>query len=105
MEVTVKQGMISVFSMKFDLCSAKRKPDLLKISMAMIGLPSKCPISKDSVFCMDVSKPYVKLTDMSVKFLEMFQKSSSKEATIRINITHDTGFSCFESDHRIIIKN
>ena len=72
----MKQGMTSDFSMNFDLCSAKQKPDLLKISMAMISLPSTCPISKDSVFCIDKTKPYVKLSNMSVKFLEMFQKSS-----------------------------
>jgi hypothetical protein len=102
MEITIQLEGTIVFNKIIDVCDKKPKPELVKPHFAIIGIPTRCPITKNFVFCNDASKPLVKFSDSAAKFFGFFMSLNAQGVTIRVNITHDTGSSCFEAEHKVI---
>jgi hypothetical protein len=93
-----------MFEKTVTLCNNKQKHDMIKANMAFFGVPPRCPVTKNSIFCYDGNKPVLKFSETSQKLFKMFIQSNTKEASIKINITHNTGNSCFEVEHSMIKK-
>jgi hypothetical protein len=85
-----------------NLCDNKKKPDMIKANLAIFAVPPRCPVTKSSTFCNDGSKTVMKFSEASQKLFEMFVMY--KEVIIKMNITHDTGNSCIEAEHKVIRK-
>jgi hypothetical protein len=84
-----------------ELCDKKQKPEVLKLNMAMMGIPQKCP-KQNLTYCYDGAK-LLSLSSVSRRFLPLFYKSSS--AVIKLMIKTDLGSSCFEAEHKIVKIN
>jgi hypothetical protein len=104
MEFNVKQGSLSVFEKKVNLCDNKQKHDMIKSNLIIFGIPLRCPIIKAKTHCYDGSKIAMKFSAASQRLFTMFLQSNTKEVNIKLNITHDTGNSCFEAEHSMTKK-
>lgn len=99
-EITGKQGPLTVLNKTVDLCN-KKQSDMVKIILADLGIPLGCPINKSTVFCYNASQPVLKLSETTRKLTEM-TKQSSEGGVLKVNIKHDSGTSCFEANLRAI---
>ncbi|CRK93646.1 CLUMA_CG007175, isoform A [Clunio marinus] len=90
LEIEIFVEQLRVLNMKQDLCSKKPIPDHMRACAALWGIPLKCPINQNEIFCYKGKKS--KFTNLRVlKFLAQY--SSFKVLT---KISHDTGDSCLE---------
>lgn len=87
-----------LFEAKYDLCSSKPKPELIRMNIAGSAFPNRCPLTQETIFCYNGSKIFT-LSDGTQKILTLF--SMSKGSKMKISIEHDTGFSCFEADTKV----
>lgn len=98
LQVTVTIGSIDFSRQTFDICNNVTLPELMKVNLIALGVPTTCPVTKSSVFCYKGDKQF-KLTKASQRVLKMF--AVTKKAKVRFNFKHDTGTSCFESNAEI----
>ena len=94
MEMTVKQDAMILYQSKVNLCDKKEKMDMLKMSLAVCGVPDSCPIKTNSTFRRTNVK-MGKFSDSTKRLLTTFALVG-KSAQLRFKITHDTGISCFD---------
>lgn len=98
MEIRLVQGPMSILNKKFDMCAkyvaSDITRDLVKASKAQFGIPSKCPILGNEVFCYHGEKV---LTFSKAQARLMMLLPGVTDMEMRVNITHDTGNSCFEA--------
>lgn len=99
MEMKVYDGETELHEAKYNICDRKRQPDMVRLRMSEWAIPDHCPITGRSTFCYN---PEVKqkLSSVSRKMLGFFLKTPT--VTIKINIKHDTGDSCFEALSTVI---
>lgn len=95
------QGAMSMLQRKFDLCSNRAGASAILPSLAFFGIPPKCP-TKSSVFCYK-GNTILKFKAVEMKFLPFL--ATTGPALIRLNITFEDGFSCFEAEHSIVKKH
>lgn len=87
-----------------NLCDRKKKlSDMMIITLAFLGVPTNCPISKASLHCVDKKKVST-VSPVLQKVLGVFTFDGI-DSVVRINISHDTGNSCLEYRVRITRKN
>lgn len=86
-----------MFQNKFNLCSKEALSDVISLNLAFFGIPPKCP-TKSSTFCYK-GNTIVKLSAVTKKFLPLFENSGSVK--IRLNISFNDGFACFEAEHSV----
>lgn len=100
----MKQETISVFKRKVDLCSKGKTSDLILASFAVLGIPTNCSIEKTTKFCYHQNKPVVKAPQATLKIFELYfhGKESEVNANVVLNISHDTGYSCFDLNVKIL---
>lgn len=99
MEVT--QETLTILKKKFNLCDKTLKPDALVGNLAVFGIPSTCSSPKKSTFCFSVTKPLLKISDSTMKVFKMMIRRKQIEMKVKMNVTYDTGNSCFESIFKI----
>lgn len=102
MQFKVLDGTIVVNHASFDVCDKKLKPELVRCNLAGYGIPQRCNFNHSSTFCFKGYKLFT-LSPATQKLFPFF--SVSKAVAIRIEISHDTGTSCFESEARVVKKN
>ena len=100
-EIEIKHEVVSVFNKKINLCSKAAKPRPVTGSFAILGIPTNCPMKKNTIFCYNQDKPIIKATENSLKILELFFRVKQLNVNMKLNVTHGTGFSCFELDFKI----
>lgn len=91
---------VVVSNIKVDLSSRQAKTDMVKLAIVYFGVPLRCPIESEEVFCYRGQK-LLTLTESTKKVLQMFA-FGSKDATLKLLIQHDKGKSCFETITRIV---
>lgn len=78
-----------------DLCDKKKRlSDIMVISLAFLGVPMQCPITKASLVCVEKKKVST-VSPFLQKVLGVFAFDGF-DSVVRINIAHDTGKTCFE---------
>lgn len=91
---------------RFDLCAktiSRNVPKEMIISLlSLFGIPRKCSFTKKTTFCYD-GKLVTTILKSQIKLMRMFEMTS--DSKVRINITHDTGNSCFEGSNKIVKRN
>ena len=92
---------VSVLKKKFDLCS-KSKPETLKAILAIFGISGNCAVKKNSVFCYNPKKPFFTVSQSFVRMMNIVFQAKRVESKVFLNITHDTGNSCFEADFKTV---
>lgn len=89
------KNSITVFESKANICERLRQArQYYGILQAIFGIPNGCPITRNQKFCFNNTK-ITSLSAATSKFLPTFFVDS-KIATVKAEITHDTGNSCFE---------
>lgn len=105
MELKVMLDHTVLSNWKVDLCnndkSNRKNYDLIKLATAYFGVPSTCPITAPKVHCSPGPK-IGKFSESIRKLLKMFVSRSKK--TIVMQITHDSGVSCFEAINQVVKK-
>lgn len=94
--VTILKNNITVGEKQsIDLCDKKKKlSDMMIISLAFLGVPTHCPVTKKSLICVDRKKVST-ISPVLQKVLGVFTFDGF-DSVVRINIAHDTGKTCFE---------
>lgn len=104
MEISIVQETMSLFNQKFDSCAKHSasdiSSDLIKTSMALFGIPPKCPITKTGIFC--YHEKVFTHSKAIVRLMKLLPDAT--KIRIRVNITHNSGNSCFEGEARITRK-
>jgi hypothetical protein len=96
-QAKVIKNTITVFDGNFDACdNKKKKKDLMKVAMAMFGIPFKCPVKKNQLFCFNGTK-ITQIAEPTKRFLPLLF-SDGKDSTVMIIVTHDSGSSCFQAE-------
>ena len=97
----MKHDSVSVLKKKVNLCT-KSKPEVLRATLAIFGIAESCSVKKNSVFCYNPKKPFFKVSPSFIRMMNIVFQAKRVESKIVLNITHDTGNSCFESDFKTI---
>ena len=88
---------------KFDLCNkSKEFPDLFKLTIGFLGIPldSSCSSKAASIHCYHQNK-IGECSKATKRLLSYFATVSSGVST-KVNISHDTGNSCFKMQHKVL---
>lgn len=85
---------------KFDLCSKRAKPDFIRILFGFLGIPLHCPVASNIIHCYK-KEMIVTLSESSKRLLPIFA-ADSKGVTLIVDITHETGKSCFEVRNKVL---
>lgn len=99
MHILVKHGSITMFNKTINICNKKVKPTMVKANMGLYGIPEQCPIDASFIHCYK-GEILMKLPEAQLRLLLIITKGGT--GSIMMNITHDTGFSCFESQNKIL---
>lgn len=91
-ELKVKKHLLVIGHYRIDLCDKKPKPDMLLVLMAYLGIPPNCPWEKASVYC--YNGKIGTFSASSKRLLGAFSGEASG-VSLLVNITHDSGMSCF----------
>ncbi|CRL00556.1 CLUMA_CG013816, isoform A [Clunio marinus] len=97
MDMQVYVESLQVSQQRFDICSKKKKPDLINLTLQGWGIPQKCPFNNETIFCNNSTS----LLSNETKRIMIFLASTMKNAFFKILIVHDTGTSCFEGEGKI----
>lgn len=90
---------VVVAEWKFDLCAKRPLPDLLKLTIAFLGIPFVCPNLSSTVHCFNHEKIF-EITAATKRLLEFFAKDGNG-VTLVANFTHEAGRSCFEFKNKV----
>lgn len=99
MHIHIKHGTIAMFNKTINLCEKKIKPAMVKANMGLFGIPDKCPIERSFIHCYK-GEILLKLPEAQMRLLLLITKGGT--GSIMMNITHDTGYSCFQSQNKIL---
>lgn len=98
MVVKVIEDAMTLFQLTYNLCTKKPKPDMIMTTIVGWGIPAFCPVTQEFKYCYNGTK-VATLPSVAQRMIGIF--TSSRSFKVKINITHDTGFSCFEADSSI----
>jgi hypothetical protein len=99
------KNQIIVFDQKINLCKEnQKKNEIVQMVLDMLGLnsSSQCMLKSSEVYCQTNKKVliYTKSLEMMFNMLE----GEGKISNSKIIFTHDTGKSCFDVEHEIIMQ-
>lgn len=95
MVMKVNEDATTLFQYTYNLCTKKPKPEMVMSTIVGWGIPAFCPVTQEFKYCYNGTK-VATVPSAVQRMLGIF--SSSRIFKVKINITHDTGFSCFEAD-------
>lgn len=95
MEIKTSYGKTVFQQTKCNLCDKKPKPELVKGNMIGWAIPERCPVTQSAILCNNETKVFT-FTRTTQRMFSLF--ATTLGAIVRINITHDTGISCFEAE-------
>lgn len=92
---------MTIFEKSFDLCSqTDQNNKIVKIILAAISMPRKCPIKEETTFCYNQEK-IMTLSKSSGRILGIIG-SGQRGTHSELVIAHDLGrSSCFYEEHEV----
>lgn len=95
--VKLIKNTLTIFEGNFDICDKKKRRDLMKVVLAIFGIPNKCPIDRNQTICLNGKDKITTLAEPTKRILPIFL-ADAKDSTISATIKHDKGkVSCFEA--------
>lgn len=85
---------IMMSDVKFDLCDKKKKPDNMKMSLRIFGVPLQCSSKTSTVFCYNPSKT-LPISSFLQKMIPLIARNGKVRTVLKMN--HDTGTSCMSA--------
>src|SRR4051812_8453707 len=94
------RNTMTFYESKTDICDKKKPSQMIALSLAQLAVPPGCPINSEKVHCLNNKKIFT-FSASSQRILASFA-ITSPVSTLRVNIDHDNGKSCFEGQGKVV---
>lgn len=85
---------MTVFEKSSELCS--ERSEIARTGLALVGIVDKCTVAANMTKCYANEKMFT-LSKSTIRLMPSFMLGKSF-FTVRVDISHDSGKSCFEGD-------
>lgn len=94
MNIKVMKDTLTVIQSKTNICENKKRIDLVVFAVGQLAVPPDCPVNSEMTFCHD-NKKILTFSAVSRRLLSGTLDTMG-ETVLRVDITHDSGKSCFD---------
>lgn len=102
MSIKIKKNTLTISETKTNLCERKKISDMTAVTIGQVAVPPGCPVNSEMTFCHD-NKKILTFSESSQRLLSTFA-ATARESNVTVDITHDSGMSCFEIVTEVIKK-